>query len=167
MVSRLVAPSLRRRDWNGALKAPGRAGSPGAPGTRDSPGLGGLLPAAGRLPGLRALALAGQGSRDLAAHALGESRHWAGRNGVRGGRGVRGFLLRGSAEAATPGGGSSPRPWTGAASPAHAARGTAPAPGGGRHAQLDPAWSALRQAPELAPWSPFGTALGGGRPRGP
>ena len=88
------------------------------------------------------------------AHALGEARHWGGSNGVREAAAVPGVPCSpGPAEAAIA--------WRrliaqamdrdGDAA-AHAARGTAPAPGGGRHAQLDPGME--RACARLRSWRP-------------
>ncbi len=155
MVSRLVAPSLRRRDWNGALKVLAELAPQGPPEPVTPRGWEDYCRLQGTFHGLRALALAGQGSRDLAAHALGESRHWAGRNGVREAAVFGGSQLMGSAEAAIA--------WRRLIAQAMDRGGDAPpmppvepplrlVVGGMPSWILE--WSALRQAPELAPWSP-------------
>jgi len=155
MVSRFLDPSLRRRDWSGALKILSGLVPQGPPEPVTPRGWEDYCRLQGALNALRALALAGQGSRDLAGQALGEARHWAGRNGLREATVLGGAHLMGSAEDAMAwrrllaqalDRGGDPPPMPTSEPPLRLVVGGMP--------RWILEWAALRQAPELAPWSP-------------
>lgn len=156
MVGRFLEPYSRRRDWNGALKLLSDLSPQGPPEPLTARGWDSYCRLQGVIAAQRGLALAGLGSWDLAGSALGESRHWSGSQGVREALISRGALFSGP--------GSDPAAWRALLAQAL-----------GRHEADPPAmppadpplrlvvsgmprwildWTALRQAPELALWSP-------------
>jgi len=155
VLSRLLEPSYRRKDWNGALKLLSDLTPQSLPEPMTALGWESHCRLQCALQAHRAIALAGLGSWDLAGSALGEARHWGGSAGVREILLTRGSLFTG------PGG--DPNAWRLLVTQALGRDGGPPAmPAlapplrlvvGGMPKWLV-AWSALRASPELAPWSP-------------
>jgi hypothetical protein len=156
MVARLLGPPARRRDWNAVLNLAADLAPQGPPVPITAPGWENYRRLQGAVHAQQALALAGQGSWDLAGAALAEARRWAGSQGVREALVVRGALFTG------PGG--DPQAWRTLLANTLGSREAEPPP-------MPPAepplrllvigmppwilpWAALRQAPELALWSP-------------
>jgi tetratricopeptide (TPR) repeat protein len=155
MVGRFVEPSIRRRDWNGALKLLSELSPQAPPEPVTSFGWEAYCRLQGTIQAQRALALAGLGSWDLAGSALAEARRWGGSNEVREVLLTRGSLFTG------PGG--DPQAWRQLLSQALGKDGEPPAMPPARPplrlvvGGMPPwivAWSGLRTAPELASWSP-------------
>jgi len=156
LLSRLLEPSYRRKDWNGALKLMAALAPQGPPEPMTAQGWETYCRLQCTIHAQRAVALGGLGSWDLAGSALHEARHWGGSNGVREAMLARGSLFTG------PGG--DPNAWRQLLTQALGRDGEPPA-------MPEPApalrlvvsgmpkwlvqWSALRFATELAPWSPL------------
>ena len=155
ILGRLLEPSYRRRDWNGALKLLSDLAPQSLPEPMSALAWENHIRLQCALQAHRAVALAGQGSWDLAGGALSEARNWGGSSGVREILLTRGSLFTG------PGG--DPNAWRLLLTQALGRDGEPPAmPAlapplrlvvGGMPKWLV-TWSALRAAPELAPWSP-------------
>ena len=155
LLSRLLEPSYRRKDWDGALKLLADLAPSGPPEPMTAPGWESYCRLQGALLSQRALALAGLGSWDLAGAALSEGKRWSGSGGVREALLQRGSLFTG------PGG--EPNAWRQLLSQA-LGRDGGPPPMPPLAAPLRlvisgmPTWKLaftdLRLAPELAPWSP-------------
>ena len=155
LLSRLLEPSYRRRDWDGALKLLAELTPKAPPEPMSAQAWEGYCRLQGALLSQRALALAGLGSWDLAGAALGEAKHWSGSAGVREALLQRGSLFTG------PGG--DPAAWRQLLAQSLGRDGGAPpmpplAPPLRLVVSGLPRWNlaftSLRQAPELAPWSP-------------
>jgi hypothetical protein len=155
MLGRLLEPSFRRRDWNGALKLLADLVPQGPPEPMSATGWDNHCRLQCALQAQRAIALAGLGSWDLASSALAEARHWGGSSGVRETLLTRGSLFTG------PGGDANA--WRLLITQALGREGEPPP-----MPALEPPlrlviggmpkwilnWTALRGAPELAAWSP-------------
>ena len=155
MLNRLLEPSFRHRDWDGALKLVADLTPQGPPEPMSAQGWEAYCRLQSALMAQRGIALAGLGAWDLAGAALAEARHWGGSQGVREALVSRGSLFTG------PGG--DPGAWRMLITQALGRDGEPPAAPaaqpplrlvvGGMPRWLV-AWTALRGAPELAPWSP-------------
>ena len=155
MLSRFLEPSFRRRDWEGALKLLSDLTPQGPPEPMSAHGWENHCRLQSALLAQRGLTLAALGSWDLAGSALGEARHWGGSQGVREALLTRGSLFTG------PGG--DPNAWRMLITQALGRDGEPPAMpdpapplrlvAGGMPKWIV-AWTGLRLAPELAPWSP-------------
>lgn len=156
MVGRLLEPHVRRRDWNGALKLLSDLVPQGPPDPVTPQGWDSHCRLLGAIHAQRALALAGLGTWDQAGTALSESRHWGGSQGVREALVTRGSLFTG------PGG--DPSAWRNLLAQALGRHEAEPPPMPAAEPPLRLVvvgmprwilqWSGLRQAPELALWSP-------------
>jgi hypothetical protein len=155
MVGRFLEPCIRRRDWHGVLGLLADLAPQAPPEPLDPGGWEGHRRLLGAIHAQRALALAGLGSWDQAGAALAESRHWSGSQGVREALVPRGALFTG------PGG--DPSAWRNllvqALGRAESEPPAMPASEPLRLVVLGLPrwilpWAALRQAPELALWSP-------------
>ena len=156
LVTRLLEPSYRRRDWDGALKVLADLTPQAPPEPMTVAGWESYRRLLGALHAQRAMALGGLGSWDLAGAALGEARAWGGSQGVRMALIQRGSLFTGP--------GPEPGPWRSILGQATQGRDPEPpempepaAPlrlvvGGMPRWLVE--WTALRKAPELAWWSP-------------
>ncbi|MDR3670625.1 MAG: hypothetical protein P4L36_07270 [Holophaga sp.] len=155
MLSRFLEPSYRRRDWNGALRLVSDLTPQGPPEPMSPHGWDNYCRLQSALLAQRGIAMAGLGTWDLAGSALGEARQWGGSQGVRDALLSRGSLFTG------PGG--DPNAWRLLVTQVLGRDGEPPA----MPALAPPlrlvvngmprwllAWTALRGAPELAPWSP-------------
>jgi hypothetical protein len=155
MLNAFLEPCLRDKDWNGALKLLSDLAPPGPPEPMSPHAWESYCRLQSALQAQRCLALAGLGAWDLAGAALGEARHWGGSQGAREVLLGQGMLFTGP--------GADSAAWRQLLSQALGRDGEpprmpAPPPPlrlvlGGMPKWLS-AWSALRWAPELAPWSP-------------
>jgi len=155
MVGRLLEPFYRRKDWNGALKALGDLMPQVPPDPMTAHGWEAYRRLQGAVLAHRGLCLAALGSMDLAAGALASARR------VGGGEVVRETLLSRGALFSGPGGDANT--WRQLLSQT-LAKDSEPPP----MPPVDPPlrlvvagmpkwflpWTALRTAPDLAPWSP-------------
>ena len=155
ILGRLLEPAYRRRNWERMLELLSDLTPQGPPEPVSELGWSEHCRLLGAIHAHRAIALAGLGSWDLAGAALNEGRHWGGNRGVREVVFARSGLFSGSAAdreawrrlvAQSLGRESDPPPMPAPAPPLRLVLGGAPS-------WIQP-WAALRQAPELAPWSP-------------
>ena len=156
MVGRFLEPHVRRRDWHGALKLLSDLSPQGPPNPVTPQGWDSHCRLLGAVHAQRALALAGLGTWDQAGTALSESRHWGGSQGVREALVTRGSLFSG------PGG--DPSAWRNLLAQALGRHEAEPPPMPAAEPPLRLVvlgmprwilqWAGLRQAPELALWSP-------------
>jgi hypothetical protein len=152
ILGRLVEPCYRRRDWDRLLKLLSDLTPQGQPEPMTEQGWSDHCGLLGAIGAHRAIALARMGSWDLAGAALAEGRHWGGSGGVREVLLTRSLVSEGGDLQA----------WRNLLAQALGRDGAPPMPApipplrlvaGGTPPWIG-AWSALRLAPELAPWSP-------------
>ena len=155
ILGRLLEPAYRRRNWERALELLTDLTPQGPPEPVTELGWSEHCRLLGAIHAHRAIALAGLGSWDLAGAALAEGRHWGGNRALREVIFARSSLFSGS--------GAGRDAWRRLITQALGREGhpppmPAPAPPlrlvvGGMPSWIT-RWSALRQAPELAPWAP-------------
>ena len=155
LLSRFLEPSYRKKDWTSALKLLADLAPQSPPEPMSASGWDSYCRLQCAIQAQRALALAGLGSWDLAGTALLEARYWGGGGGVREALLARGSLFTG------PGGDANS--WRRLMAQSLGRDGEAPAmPAqdptlrlvvGGMPKWILP-WGNLRDAPELALWSP-------------
>jgi hypothetical protein len=155
LVARMLEPAQRRRDWAGVLRLLDELGEPPRPEPLSAHGWELHCRLLCALKAQRAVALAGQGSWEMAGAALADARHWGGSAGVREALLHRGILFTG------PGGDAR---WRSLVVQTLGREGRPPVmptvPQNGLRLVVSGspswigAWSALRDARELLSWSP-------------